>query len=230
MNGFPWLTALWLLPLAGAVVAAALPARRRTAARWLALVVGSATLAIAVLLAVRFEPGGERYQFVESHSWIPAFGTRYDLGLDGIALALVLLTAVLVPLLLLAGWRDVDADDTRPRATHLYVALILVVESMVLMSFLALDILLFYVLFEAMLIPMYFLIGGYGQPGPGRSRVRRRGAAALRRGEVPAVQPPRRSDHAGRGDRPVRRDGRGGQPVHVGHLRFPCDRRRGVDR
>ncbi|NKR29036.1 NADH-quinone oxidoreductase subunit M [Rhodococcus hoagii] len=170
MNGFPWLTALWLLPLAGAVVAAALPARRKTAARWLALVVGSATLAIAVLLAVRFEPGGERYQFVESHSWIPAFGTRYDLGLDGIALALVLLTAVLVPLLLLAGWRDVDADDTRPRATHLYVALILVVESMVLMSFLALDILLFYVLFEAMLIPMYFLIGGYGQPGPGRSR------------------------------------------------------------
>ncbi len=56
MNGFPWLTALWLLPLAGAVTAAALPARRKTAARWLALVVGSATLAIAVLLAVRFEP------------------------------------------------------------------------------------------------------------------------------------------------------------------------------
>ncbi|MGY5036844.1 NADH-quinone oxidoreductase subunit M, partial [Streptomyces sp. 900116325] len=166
MNGFPWLTALWLLPLAGALAAAALPARRKTAVRWLALVAGFATLAIAVVLAVRFEPAGERYQFVESHSWIPAFGTRYELGLDGIALALVLLTAILVPLLLLAGWRDVPADDARPRGTHAYVALILVVESMVLMSFLALDILLFYVLFEAMLIPMYFLIGGYGQPGP----------------------------------------------------------------
>lgn len=170
MDSFPWLTALWLLPLAGAVVAAVLPASRRATARWLALGVGFATLAVAVVLAVRFEPAGEQYQFVESRSWIPAFGTRYELGVDGIALALVLLTTILVPLLLLAGWRDVRADDSRPRAVHAYVALILVVESMVLMSFLALDILLFYVFFEAMLIPMYFLIGGFGQPGPGRSR------------------------------------------------------------
>ncbi|GAB2651175.1 NADH-quinone oxidoreductase subunit M [Prescottella soli] len=170
MNGFPWLTVLWLLPLAGAVAAVAIPAYRRVLARTLALGAAVAALAVAVVLAVRFDPTGDRYQFVESHSWIPAFGTRYELGLDGIALALVLLTAVLVPLLLIAGWRDVAADDPRPRATQTYVALILVVESMVLMSFLALDVLLFYVFFEAMLIPMYFLVGGFGQPGPDRSR------------------------------------------------------------
>ncbi|RVW09786.1 NADH-quinone oxidoreductase subunit M [Prescottella agglutinans] len=170
MSGFPWLTVLWLLPLAGAVAAMATPAHRRVLARSLALGAAVAALAVAVVLAIRFEPAGERYQFVESHSWIPAFGTRYELGLDGIALALVLLTAVLVPLLLVAGWKDVAADDPRPRATQSYVALILVVESMVLMSFLALDILLFYVFFEAMLIPMYFLVGGFGQPGPDRSR------------------------------------------------------------
>ncbi len=170
MNGFPWLTVLWLLPLAGAVAAMVIPAHRRVLARSFALGAALAALAVAVVVAIRFDPAGDQYQFVESHSWIPAFGTRYELGIDGIALALVLLTAVLVPLLLVAGWRDVAPDDPRPRATQSYVALILVVESMVLMSFLALDILLFYVFFEAMLIPMYFLIGGFGQPGPDRSR------------------------------------------------------------
>ncbi|MFD4182839.1 NADH-quinone oxidoreductase subunit M, partial [Rhodococcus sp. NPDC058514] len=77
--------------------------------------------------------------------------------------------AVLVPLLLLAGWNDVsEPEPTGRRRIHIYVALILVVESMVMVSFTALDVLLFYVFFEAMLIPMYFLIGGFG--GPGRSR------------------------------------------------------------
>ncbi|RDI31440.1 NADH dehydrogenase subunit M [Rhodococcus sp. AG1013] len=170
MNDFPWLTVLWALPLVGAAAALGTPARTRVVAKWLAVAAALLTLVVAVVLAIRFDPGGEQYQFVESHSWIPAFGTRYELGLDGIALALVLLTAVLVPLLLLAGWRDVAPDDSRPRATHMYVALILIVESMVLMSFLSLDILLFYVFFEAMLIPMYFLIGGFGPAGIGRSR------------------------------------------------------------
>ena len=67
------------------------------------LVVSLAVLGVAVVLAVSFDTGGPRYQFVESHRWIPAFGTGYTLGLDGIALVLVLLTAVLLPLLLVAG-------------------------------------------------------------------------------------------------------------------------------
>ncbi len=158
MNSFPWLTTLWVLPIIGAAVALAMPKARAAWAKVVALVASLLTLVVAVVVAVRFEPGGARYQFVESHSWIEAFGARYDLGVDGIAVVLILLTAVLLPLLLVAGWNDPRIG----RSAHLYVALILAVESMVLMSFSALDILLFYVFFEAMLIPMYFLIGGFG--------------------------------------------------------------------
>ncbi len=120
---------------------------------------------------VGFDPGGAQYQFVESRSWIPR-SAQYALGVDGIALALVVLTAVLVPLLLIAGWND--ADEDRRRATHRYVALMLLVEAMVMISFTALDILLFYIFFEAMLIPMYFLIGGFG--GPAEAGLRSRAA------------------------------------------------------
>lgn len=159
MNDIPWLSVLWLLPVAGTVVIMLLPPARRAVAKWVGLVVSLAVLAVAVMLAVSFDTSGPQYQFVETREWIPAFGTGYTLGLDGIALALVLLTAVLVPILLVAGWNDAGE---RKRAAHTYVALILVVEAMVLISLVALDVLLFYVFFEAMLIPMYFLIGGFG--------------------------------------------------------------------
>ncbi|MEI6252015.1 MAG: NADH-quinone oxidoreductase subunit M [Mycobacteriaceae bacterium] len=170
------LTALWVLPLLGAVVVILLPASQRAAAKSIGLAVSAGVLAIAVGLAVRFDRGGPRYQFVENHTWIKSFGTGYILGLDGIALALVVLTAVLMPLLLLAGWNDADhRRSLSGRGTHGYIALMLAVEAMVLLSLAALDILLFYVLFEAMLIPMYFLIGVFG--GPDRSRA---GAAAVK--------------------------------------------------
>jgi NADH-quinone oxidoreductase subunit M len=159
VNTVPWLSILWLTPVAGAVVIMLLPPARSALAKWLGLIVSVAAMAVAIVLAVEFRPGGERYQFVESHEWIPAFGTRYTLGLDGIALALVLLTAVLVPLLMIAGWND---GGERKRGAHTYAALVLAVEAMVLISLVSLDVLLFYVFFEAMLIPMYFLIGGYG--------------------------------------------------------------------
>ncbi|MFD6396702.1 NADH-quinone oxidoreductase subunit M [Nocardia sp. NPDC060249] len=162
MNSFPWLTTLWLAPAIGAGVVLVVPAARRTVARGIAFAVSIGVLALAVVLTVRFQPGGAQYQFVESHEWIPAFGVGYTLGLDGIATALVLLTAVLVPLLILAGWHDDTATGDGRKTTHIYMALMLLVESMVLISFLSLDILLFYVFFEAMLIPMYFLIGGFG--------------------------------------------------------------------
>jgi NADH-quinone oxidoreductase subunit M len=169
VSNFPWLSALWLVPLAGAGAVMVLPASLRAASKWLALVISLVVLAITVLLAVNFDPGGEQYQFVESHPWIPSFGTGYILGLDGIALAIVGLTAVLVPLLLIAGWNDVsDQAAWGGRSTHAYFALTLAVEGMVIMSLASLDVLLFYVFFEAMLIPMYFLIGGFG--GEGRSK------------------------------------------------------------
>ncbi len=162
MSHFPVLSALWLVPLVGAGVVMLLPAALRHLAKYTALMASIVVLAIAVVLAIRFQPAGDQYQFVESHDWIPSFGAGYILGIDGIALALVALTAVLVPLVLLAGWND--AGD-RGRSTHTYVALTLAVEGMVLVSLVALDVLLFFVFFEAMLIPLYFLIGSFGGTG-----------------------------------------------------------------
>ncbi|MCY0938776.1 NADH-quinone oxidoreductase subunit M [Streptomyces sp. H34-S4] len=162
---FPLLTVTAALPAVGAILTAAVPAARRTAAKWLALFFSLATLALAVLVAVRFEPGGDRYQLTESHAWIPDFGVRYELGVDGIGVALIALTAVLMPFIILAGWHDADPLETKSqrwRPTQGFFALILLVEAMVIISFEATDIFLFYIFFEAMLIPMYFLIGGFG--------------------------------------------------------------------
>lgn len=169
MTSVPWLSVLWVAPLVGAGLVMLLPATRRAAAKWTALAVSLVALAVTAVVAVGFDPAGEQYQFVESRRWIPSFGTGYILGVDGIALALVVLTAVLVPLLIVAGWTD--ADRSAGRSVHTYLALILVVEGMVFMSLVALDVLLFYVFFEAMLIPMYFLIGGFGSgAAPDRSK------------------------------------------------------------
>ncbi|MFI1468416.1 NADH-quinone oxidoreductase subunit M [Streptomyces wuyuanensis] len=162
---FPLLTATAVLPALGAIATAAVPAGRRTAAKWLALLVSLGTLVLAAVIAVRFEPGGDRYQLTESHAWIADFGVRYELGVDGIAVALIALTAVLIPVIILAGWHDADpleTDSQRWRPTQGFFALILSVEAMVILSFEATDVFLFYILFEAMLIPMYFLIGGFG--------------------------------------------------------------------
>lgn len=109
---FPLLTATAVLPALGAVATAAVPAARRTAAKWLALLVSLATLALGIVILVRFDPGGDRYQLTESHAWIADFGVRYELGVDGIAVALIALTALLIPFVILAGWHD--ADPWRP--------------------------------------------------------------------------------------------------------------------
>ncbi|MER7815118.1 NADH-quinone oxidoreductase subunit M [Streptomyces sp. NPDC096153] len=171
---FPLLTATAALPALGAIATAAVPAGRRTAAKWLALLVSLGTLVLAAVIAVRFEPGGDRYQLTESHAWIKDFGVRYELGVDGIGVALIALTAVLIPFVILAGWHDADPSpapggetpketkNNRWRPTQGFFALILSVEAMVILSFEATDVFLFYILFEAMLIPMYFLIGGFG--------------------------------------------------------------------
>lgn len=165
VNNVPWLSVLWLVPLAGAVLIILLPPGRRRLAKWAGMVVSVLTLAVSIVVAAEFKPSAEPYQFVEKHSWIPAFGAGYTLGVDGIAVVLVLLTTVLIPLLLVAGWNDAtDADDLSPasgrypqrpapprlrssggertRGVHAYVALTLAIESMVLMSVIALDVLL----------------------------------------------------------------------------------------
>ncbi|MEU9128356.1 NADH-quinone oxidoreductase subunit M [Kitasatospora sp. NPDC048540] len=184
------LTATCAVPAAGAVLTAALPAgttdaRRRTT-KTVAVAVSAATLALAALVAVRFEPGGARYQLTESYSWIRSFGISFSLGVDGIGVALTLLTAVLVPLVLLASWHDADPAPApegtfeNRRRTQGFFALILAVEAMVIVSFLATDVFVFYVFFEAMLIPMYFLIGGFGDRAGGADSAAQRSYAAVK--------------------------------------------------
>jgi NADH-quinone oxidoreductase subunit M len=160
VNDFPWLTTLMVVPLVGSIVVAALPKAKPAAAKLVTLVVTAAVLVITVGMALQFDgSSAEPFQFVESHQWIPSFGISYSVGIDGIALVLIALAAVLVPVVVLAGWNDVD--DSRGSVKG-YFALILVLEALMIGVFASLDVFLFYVFFEVMLIPVYFLIGRYG--------------------------------------------------------------------
>ncbi len=163
MSDFPWLIAIIVTPLLGAGVLAALPRESVQRAKQLALVFSLVPLALTIAMALQYDANGG-FQFTESYSWIPSFGASFSVGVDGIALVLLALTTVLVPVVILAGWND--ADDSRGSVKG-YFALMLALEALVLGVFAATDLFLFYVLFEAMLLPMYFLIGRYG--GPHRS-------------------------------------------------------------
>ncbi len=160
----PWLTVLGVVPLVGAAVVAALPKGRDLLAKQIALGVSLVVVALTVLMALQFDAAGPTFQFVESHEWIPAFGISYSVGVDGIGLVLIALATVLVPLVIIASWHDAD-DAARP--AKVYFALILALETTMVGVFAATDLFLFYVFFEVMLIPVYFLIGMFG--GPQRS-------------------------------------------------------------
>jgi len=153
--GFPWLSLLILLPLAGAV---ALLFVKDAAVRWLALGVTIADLVVALPLWWLFDPSSSQMQFTEHVVWITSPPIHYSLGLDGISLPLVLMTAALLPLCVLASWQAVTS---RIRG---FMAMLLVIEAAMLGVFMALDFVLFYVFWEAMLIPMYLLIGVWGGP------------------------------------------------------------------
>jgi len=170
MNGFPWLTVAGAIPLAGAIAVALVPSLPRDSApadveartrlvKLLALGVSLVTLVWVIVMATRFNTSGPTYQLTEQYSWIPAFGVHYAVGVDGIALVLIGMTAVLMPVVLLASWQD--ADNAK-RSAKTYFALMLVLETMMIAVFAATDVFLFYVFFEAMLIPMYFMIGSFG--------------------------------------------------------------------
>ncbi|WP_326620067.1 NADH-quinone oxidoreductase subunit M [Streptomyces decoyicus] len=185
---FPLLTAVAAVPAIGAIATAALPAAKRTAAKWLALLFSLVTFALALVVGFRFDPGAKGpFQLTESHAWISDFGVRYELGVDGIAVALIALTTLLIPFVILAGWHDADpleeaTPNRRWRPTQGFFALILAVEAMVVLSFEATDVFLFYIFFEAMLIPMYFLIGGFGDRADGdeEQSAGRRSSAAVK--------------------------------------------------
>ena len=119
-------------------------------------------------MAVQFKPGGPDFQFMQQVQWIPQFGVHYAVGVDGIALVLILMSVILMPVVILASWNDVEGSsnprgEVPPRRNaKTYFALMLVLETMMIGVFAATDVFLFYVFFEAMLIPMYFMIGSFG--------------------------------------------------------------------
>ena len=109
-----------------------------------------------LLLWARFDPASADFQFVERHAWIPAFGISYFVGVDGISLLLLVLTGFLTPLALLGSWESVHKHTTA------FCMFVLLLESAMMGVFVSLDLFLFYVFWDAMLIPMYFLIGIWG--------------------------------------------------------------------
>ncbi len=154
------LTLLELTPLLGAVLLYAVPRQNAKLIKQVAFGLSVVTLVVSGLMAYRFKTNATGMQFVESHSWISNFGIRYAVGIDGMALVLILLTTILTPIVFLAGWNE--ADNGRWSVRTFYV-LMLVLESSMIAVFAATDVFLFYVIFEAMLIPVYLLIGGYGR-------------------------------------------------------------------
>ena len=153
------LTILGLLPLVGSAALFLLPQGSDLLAKQVALG-ASIVVAIAGLgMAFSFDRSATGFQFVEKHQWIPAFGINYALGVDGISLLLILLALVLTPIVILACWHEAAGGRWSVKN---FFGLILILETMIVGVFAATDIFLFYVFFEAMLIPVYFLIGGYG--------------------------------------------------------------------
>jgi NADH-quinone oxidoreductase subunit M len=167
MTDFPWLTTLVLLPLVGAVATAALPYDgHRDRPKQVSLGFAVLTLVVAIVMATHYALGGGM-QFTETHDWINVFGAHYALGVDGLGLLMVLLTVVLVPIVIVASWYDADAGNTKA-----FFAWVLGLEATSVAVFSATDVFLFYVVFEATLIPAYFLIGGFGREGRSRAAVK----------------------------------------------------------
>ncbi|MDR1386278.1 MAG: NADH-quinone oxidoreductase subunit M [Propionibacteriaceae bacterium] len=162
---FPWLTALAVLPLLGACLIGLVKA---WPGRLVGLVTALASLALGGWVAW-LQVSDAAVDLSERVGWLDALGSAYALRLDGMGLAMVLLTVVLVPLVLIAEWRTGAEPGPARFSSGTFSALVLLVESCSLFVFLADDAILFYVFFEASLIPMYFLIGGFGSDPVKRS-------------------------------------------------------------
>ena len=153
------LTIIGLLPLVISFLIVAIPSKNIGLIKKVAFGGTTVIAIISILLAVGFDKSDTSLQYVQSNAWIPTFNINYSVGIDGISLVLILLSTILVPIVVLATWHE--SDRGRWSAKVFYV-LILILETMMIGVFAATDLFLFYVFFEAMLIPIYFLIGGYG--------------------------------------------------------------------
>ncbi len=154
--GFPILSTLIFLPLAGALVL--LPLRSDEATRYVSLGVTSLVGLLSLTLLLGFDRSTAAFQFAETRPWIEPLNITYTIGVDGISILLVLMTALIMPFCILASWSYIK---TRVKA---FMICLLVMETAMIGVFVALDFVLFYVLWEAMLIPMYLIIGIWGGP------------------------------------------------------------------
>ncbi len=156
MSNWPLLSVLiWLPILGGALILAIRDART---ARWASLGVAVLTFVFSLSLLSGYDVGNDALQFVETRAWIPAYAIGYNLGVDGIAIALILLTTLVSVLALIGAWSAID------KRVNQYVAAFLILEGVTVGIFAATDAMLFYVFFEAMLIPMFLIIGVWGGP------------------------------------------------------------------
>src|SRR5712675_107535 len=158
MHGTGILSAIIWLPVGGGVLTLLTGDRRARLARWCALLVALLTLALCLPLWQAFDPATAGFQYLERLAWIPRLHATYYLGVDGIALPLILLTAFMTVPVVIAGWSVIDKRPAQ------YFAAFLILEGLMIGVFCALDALLFYFFWEAMLIPMFLIIGIWGGP------------------------------------------------------------------
>jgi NADH-quinone oxidoreductase subunit M len=159
MMGLPLLSLSWIVPLAGAVLLASVgnaDGRRNGTIRWLALAISLVSFAVTLAIWASFDATSPEFQLVERRAWIPAFGIDYSVGVDGISLFLLVLTGFLTPIALLSSWESIE------KKVKEFSIFILALHAAMIGVFISLDLFLFYVFWDAMLIPMYFLIGIWG--------------------------------------------------------------------
>jgi len=155
---WPILSVLIWLPIAGGLATLALGERAIGLGRWVTLVTSAVTFGLSTLLWTNFDTSTAQMQFVEELTWIPAFNALYALGVDGFSMPLIVLTTFITPLVVIAAWNVIEKKPAQ------YFASFLIMEGVMIGVFAALDALLFYVFWEAMLIPMFIIIGIWGGP------------------------------------------------------------------
>lgn len=159
MASWPILSTITFLPLLGAVLILTLRGNEASVARnarWIALWTSLLVFAISILLWCGFDGASAEFQFIEKHAWIPGVNIQYHAGIDGISLFFVLLSTLLTPVCILASWESIE------KRVKEYMVSFLILETMMVGMFAALDLLTFYIFFEGVLIPMFIIIGVWG--------------------------------------------------------------------
>ena len=149
------LTLVVFLPLVGIPLLLVWPRMNDETAKWIALLVTLATFLVSLGVLGRFDGSRSGFQLVQSASWVGSLAIRYEVGVDGVSLFMLLLTSFLMPLSILASWKN-------EKSVRLFMASMLLLETGMLGTFVALDLLLFFLFFEAILLPMYLIIGAWG--------------------------------------------------------------------